>query len=92
VQEALTNAVRHGQATTVELSLLRTADATVIEIADDGTGFDARRCRTEAHREDRLGLLGIEERAALLGGIVHVTPGTDAGTTIRVVIPFGTKA
>jgi signal transduction histidine kinase len=92
VQEALTNAVRHGHATTVELSLHRTADATVIEIADDGTGFDPRRWRTEARREDRLGLHGIEERAALLGGIVQVTPGTGAGTTIRVVIPLVPKA
>jgi signal transduction histidine kinase len=92
VQEALTNAVRHGHATAVELSLLRTADATVIEIADDGMGFDARRWRTEARREDQLGLHGIEERAALLGGTVHVTPGTDAGTIIRVVIPMGATA
>jgi signal transduction histidine kinase len=86
-QEALSNAVRHGRATAVHFSFLRLPDTAVLEIEDDGQGFDALRV-ADARREERLGLLGIQERAALLGGVVEVGPGLEAGTIVRVALPL----
>jgi signal transduction histidine kinase len=91
-QEALTNAVRHGRAATVRLSFVRTPATAIVEIADDGQGFDETEWRTGARREDQLGLLGIEERAALLGGVMRVSTGPGAGTTVRVEIPVMQEA
>jgi signal transduction histidine kinase len=80
VQEALTNCVRHAQATRVQVSLARRGDALEVSIGDDGVGFDAARPRSG------LGLRGIKERVRDLGGSVTVTTAPQAGTTIRVVL------
>ena len=70
VQEALTNVGKHAQATTVNVVLQRQADDIVAIVEDNGCGFDV-----DAHgtgRDGRLGLVGMKERAALLGGTCHV--------------------
>jgi signal transduction histidine kinase len=82
VQEALTNCVRHAQATRVQVKLDRRGDALEASISDDGVGFEPRRPRTG------LGLRGIEERVRDLKGSVAVTTRPQGGTTIRVVLPL----
>jgi len=87
VQETLTNALRHGRAQTVNVLLQRKATGVLLVIEDDGNGFDATRWRETASQNDRLGLLGIEERAALCGGTLRVESQPGKGTSVFVEIP-----
>ncbi|WP_418057727.1 sensor histidine kinase [Pimelobacter simplex] len=80
-QEALTNVVRHARATRVDLSLLRLGQEVVLEVADDGCGFGG----ATADREG-TGLVGMRDRAALVGGTVEVYSG-ERGTTVRLRVP-----
>jgi signal transduction histidine kinase len=81
VQEALTNVIKHAQATTVSVVLTRRADRVAAVIEDDGHGFDTSRAN-----QGGLGLLGMRERIALVGGRVVVESG-ETGTTIAVEVP-----
>lgn len=77
-QEALTNAARHAGASAVELSLTKVGDRVVLEVADDGRGFDVR--------HDGAGLRGMRERARLAAGDLTVTS-SPVGTTVRLEVP-----
>ncbi|MCS6799238.1 MAG: sensor histidine kinase [Myxococcota bacterium] len=80
-QEALGNVLRHAAARRVWVALRRDPAGLVLEVRDDGRGFD------EAAENAGLGLQGMRERAALLGGelSIHSTP--SVGTTVRFLIP-----
>ena len=82
VQEALTNVIKHAQASTVSLVLTRKGDAVAAVIEDDGRGFDPAEAR-----EDGLGLIGMRERIALLRGRVTVESSETGGTTVAVEVP-----
>ena len=86
-QEALTNAVRHAGAQRVELSLLRVGEVVVLEVVDDGRGFD-----TGAASTDSVGLLGMADRAALVGGKVEVASAPGRGTMVRLSVPVKPSA
>jgi two-component system sensor histidine kinase UhpB len=81
-QEALTNAGRHANATKVELALFRDAGYIVMEVIDNGIGFDAK-----GPRGQRLGLSGMQERAASAGAELTIVSSHGRGTRVRVVIP-----
>ena len=85
VQEAFTNVARHASATAISIRLARSAMGLEATIADNGSGFeaDANGVNSETH----LGLQGMRERAAILGGAVSVTSGFK-GTTILVQLPL----
>jgi len=89
LQEALTNVARHAQARGVNVRLLRDVDTLELRVADDGIGLDPA-VRADAVAEDRrrLGLQGMRERAALLGGSVEVDSQPGAGTTITARFPL----
>jgi signal transduction histidine kinase len=83
VQEALTNVARHASASRVEISLGPVRGGVRLRIADDGRGIhDA-----EVLDPRSLGLLGIRERARLLGGEVEIHAGANGGTFVEVWIP-----
>ena len=82
VQEALTNVARHASANEVIITLERTPDACVLEIRDDGQGFDA-----QAIRKTSFGLAGMEERVLMLGGRIEVVSSLGTGTAIKVSLP-----
>jgi signal transduction histidine kinase len=82
VQEALTNVARHSAATEVIITLERTPGAYVLEVRDDGQGFDA-----QAIRKTSFGLAGMEERVLMLGGEIEVLSAPGAGTAIKVRLP-----
>ncbi|MGE0449377.1 MAG: sensor histidine kinase [Vicinamibacterales bacterium] len=86
VQEALTNVVRHSQARSCQVQLRRVHDALFVAVRDDGVGFDASACPCG------LGLIGMRERAAQLGGSVHTITGLGLGTTIEMTIPVDPPA
>jgi signal transduction histidine kinase len=82
VQEALTNVVKHAQAQTVSVVLTKQKHRVVALIEDDGRSFDPAETSDE-----RLGLLGMRERIALVGGRLSVEPRPGEGTTIAVEVP-----
>ena len=81
VQEALTNVTKHADATRISVLLTRTERAAVLVVEDDGVGFDT------GSDTDGLGLTGMRERVALVGGRLRVETSA-AGTTIAVEIPL----
>jgi PAS domain S-box-containing protein len=87
VQEALTNVAKHSAATSVSIRIGRSPTDLETTITDNGSGFsvDAAAASPETH----LGLQGMKERAAALGGTLSVTTGAN-GTTIRVAFPLPT--
>lgn len=85
VQEALSNAVRHGEAQTIELTLLSIEGHVDLVVCDDGRGFDP----DQVGDRHGLGLSLMRERVAELGGDVAVRSRTGQGTTVRVRIPGG---
>ncbi len=84
VQEALTNVVKHAQASTVSIVLARSASAITAVIEDNGSGF-----APDGGSGDGLGLLGMGERLALLGGKLKLESSPGAGTTIVAEVPVG---
>ena len=89
MQESLTNVARHARATKVVVGL--TCDGSMLEllVRDDGVGFDADAARNEA---SGLGLHGMQERAALLGGSVEIASRPGHGTMVRARLPAGITA
>jgi PAS domain S-box-containing protein len=88
IQEALTNAAKHSGARTVNLVLHRRREMVQAIVSDDGCGFDVEATlRTPAARA-HLGLHGMRERAALLGGTVTIESTPGEGTTIYVRVPL----
>jgi signal transduction histidine kinase len=92
VQEALTNAVRHGQARSVHVLLHRQEAVVQAVVEDNGRGFDAKEWRAQCLNGDHLGLLGIDERARLLGGTFRVESHPGTGTSLFIEIPLPAKA
>ena len=83
VQEALTNAAKHAQATRVSVVLSRTENEARVAVEDDGRGFDPG-----AVGRDRLGLAGMRERVELLGGTLEIESSSESGTTVLARIPL----
>lgn len=84
VQEALTNVARHSDATRVELRVRFRGDAVLLDIRDDGRGVTAQ----EIGSARSLGLIGIRERAAMVGGTVRFDGIAGRGTIVSVAIPL----
>jgi signal transduction histidine kinase len=81
VQESLTNVVKHAGAQSVSISLTRKNGAVSAVIEDDGRGFEPGAI------DGGLGLVGIRERVALVGGRVAIESSPGAGTTIAIEVP-----
>jgi signal transduction histidine kinase len=87
-QEALTNVVRYAKAQSVMIELRQSDEGVDLVIRDDGVGFDAETARGRAARGESFGLLGIQERAALLGGRADIQSQPGLGTSVRVWFPL----
>ncbi|HVV23718.1 MAG TPA: GAF domain-containing sensor histidine kinase [Pseudonocardiaceae bacterium] len=85
-QEALHNALRHGHPGQVTVTLSEEDGAAVLEITDDGGGFDAD-ARPDGEAGRRLGLMSMRERAHAVGGRLTVTSRPGGGATVRLVVP-----
>jgi signal transduction histidine kinase len=81
-REALSNVGRHAEATTCRLSLLAEREWAMLEVDDDGRGFDP------AAKTSGMGLRHLRERVARLGGEIEVRAGLDSGTCVRVLVPL----
>jgi signal transduction histidine kinase len=87
-QEAITNAIRHGHATTVSVELRAELDRVRLVVHDDGVGFDHDAMQQRAVRGASVGLLSMKERASLLGGGLEVNSAPGRGTEIRAWFPL----
>ncbi|MBK6429653.1 histidine kinase [Candidatus Amarolinea dominans] len=87
-QEALTNVARHAAASTVWVTLQRTADRLSLTVRDDGGGFDVAAARERAVLGNSIGLLSMQERALLTGGHLVIESAVGAGTTIQADFPW----
>ena len=89
-QEALNNAVRHAGASALVLELRLAKGSLVLSVRDDGRGFDAAAALAGAARGKSLGLLSMQERAALVGGQLELfsEPARRAGSELRVTLPL----
>jgi signal transduction histidine kinase len=85
-QEAITNAVKHSGAKTVKVELQFSPEKVVLQIKDDGKGFDPEKC--EGPNEGHFGLLGIRERAERMNGLANINSAPGAGTCVRVEVPI----
>jgi len=81
VQEALTNATKHGGATRASVEILEDDRCVRIVVRDDGAGFEP------GARTDGFGLLGMRERVELLDGTLDVESAPGEGTTVAAVLP-----
>jgi signal transduction histidine kinase len=81
VREALSNVGRHGAAATCRVSLSRDESGFVLEIDDDGQGFDVELTTWG------MGLQNLGERVGSLGGTFHVDSTPGEGTTVRAILP-----
>lgn len=88
VQEALTNVTRHAQASQVDIRLRREAEQLVLSVQDDGKGFDLNAMRKRAVAGSSLGVLGMQERATLIGGQLDIESSPGQGCTVQLTCPW----
>jgi len=87
VQETLTNVARHAQASSVSVLVERRGKEAVVVVEDDGVGFDPSG-EAGGGKEHHLGILGMRERAELLGGQLTIESAPGMGTSVFVQIPI----
>lgn len=85
-QEAVTNVARHARARRCVLRLSRAGDELLLSVEDDGVGVDAE--QGDGPKGHGLGLVGMRERAAALGGSVRVENAPDGGTRVQMRLPW----
>lgn len=85
LQEILTNVLRHARAANLYVKLKRNKHYFELEVKDDGQGIS----ESQLMNTQSLGLLGMKERALLIGGEVHITGKEGGGTTVVVRVPLG---
>lgn len=88
VQEALTNIRKHARATKVSLRLQFRDDELLVEIRDNGKGFDLSQTLESAISVGHMGLLGMKHRAEMLGGDIKIRTGEGSGTTLTLNLPI----
>ena len=91
MQEAVTNVLRHAKASHITVTLRDTDDLLTLTVCDDGCGFQSRPA-TPTPPESHLGIIGMMERAELVGGHVEVESQPDDGTVVRAVFPHSPKS
>lgn len=87
-QEALTNVRKHSQATQASVKISFLEHGVVLTIQDNGKGFDIPPRVGDLAREGKLGVVGMEERAQLLGGVLKIRSQPGKGTALTVDIPY----
>ena len=93
VQEAVSNAVRHGEASEVHILLGRKGDKITLNITDNGNGFDAEKINHETLRvEGHRGLASMTERMSLMGGDLKIESMPGHGTEIKASFELGGRS
>jgi signal transduction histidine kinase len=82
-QEALSNAIKHAKANSIQIQIMGNKDSIILTIEDNGLGFEP----THLQAESGNGLYNMKERATILGGKIIIDSELGKGTTLRVIIP-----
>jgi signal transduction histidine kinase len=88
IEEAVGNAKKHAQATAIKIGLLAKNETLYVEIKDNGVGFDVETTQSTYDQRTSLGLINMDERAALVGGQCTIDSALGKGAAVRVQIPF----
>lgn len=88
VQEALTNIARHANARQVVIELCNDTDVLTLTVRDDGVGFDPIAMQVQALGGESLGVLGMQERALLIGGQLNIESQPAKGCTVQLRCPL----
>jgi signal transduction histidine kinase len=88
IQESLNNVIKHARATHVNIHLHYEEKKVRIQVFDNGIGFDRDQVQQRRTSRPSLGLVGMEERAALLGGTLTVQSRPGYGTEVKALIPY----
>lgn len=88
IQEALTNVAAHARARSAQVAIRRRGSTVEAVVRDDGLGFDVDTAVEVTGRRQTLGLIGMRERASLLGGTVVIDSRPGTGTKITVTLPL----
>jgi signal transduction histidine kinase len=92
-QETLENVIRHAGAQTIRIRLEQANAEMLLTIADDGQGMDLEAIEAPANDvDDRFGIRGMRERAALIGGQLELSSQMEQGTSVRLTVPVGGQA
>ncbi len=92
ITEALANVEKHSKAKNVEISLGIDKDDLVLNIKDDGKGFDAGKISDDALGREKLGLMSMQRRTNSLGGYFFINSKSGEGTRIAINIPLAQEA
>jgi signal transduction histidine kinase len=87
VQEALSNVRKHGDASTVQITIVPDPEGIRAQVTDDGRGFDPETTVARAARAGRLGLVGMHERMRMLGGQTRIESRPGGPTVVSAVLP-----
>ncbi|MHB8068790.1 MAG: hybrid sensor histidine kinase/response regulator [Desulfobaccales bacterium] len=88
-QEALTNIVRHAQATKVRVAVQESKGMAIFEVEDNGRGFEVSEILSGPSMDRGLGLAALDERAKMLGGSLRIRSRKGRGTRITCAVPVG---
>lgn len=86
-QEALMNAVQHGRATQVRVTVAQPPEGVVLTIEDNGAGFDVEQALAKAKKREALGIASMQERAEMLGGWLRIESARGHGTRVELSVP-----
>jgi signal transduction histidine kinase/PAS domain-containing protein len=87
-QEAITNIASHSRAESAYIGLEFKDKSVVVQVEDDGVGFNLEEVLSSAHEKESMGLLGMKERAELLGGKLNIDTRPNRGTKLIIEIPL----
>ena len=87
-QESLNNIVKHANATDIWITFTKDEDTAIMEIRDNGEGFEIPHDWLDLARRGHLGLVGMRERALAVGGDVEIASQPGKGTVLRVIAPI----
>jgi two-component system sensor histidine kinase DegS len=85
-QESINNAIKHGAPKNVRVNLTFSSDVLQLSVADDGCGFDAE--RANGSPAGHFGLLGMQERAEKIGGVLKIRSVPGTGTNVQLSLPI----
>jgi signal transduction histidine kinase len=88
LQEALSNVLRHAQARAVDIGISISDAGVLLQVSDDGRGLPAGVAPERLELQGHMGLAGMRERIAALGGSVHIRPNDGAGALLEVLVPM----
>lgn len=88
IQEAINNIAKHANAQSAEIRLTMSHPVLILMISDDGIGFQESGAAADEHSAGGLGLLGMKERAAAVGGVLEIRTRKEGGSFIRIEIPI----